>query len=250
MDAEVSRSHPCLTLLADPCLQPGQLTIIDLSCPCITHEAACALFNICLGLFLEQGCKVGRVIALDEAHKYMTDSDECASLTETLLATVRLQRHLGTRVIISTEEPTISPKLLDLCSITIVHRFTSPEWFRSLRQHLAGANNLAQVVDEVHGRSTQSEFEQELLTQVLSLRTGEALLFSPSALVGLGRPGSSIVLDGSELNLPGSPSSAAGRDSKNESTADEKPIPLGPKPLGIRIRKRITADGGRTIMAT
>ena len=45
------------------------LTIVDLSCPCITAEAACSLFNICLGLFLEQPTSIGRVVALDEAHK-------------------------------------------------------------------------------------------------------------------------------------------------------------------------------------
>ncbi|KAJ6436754.1 Nitrogen assimilation transcription factor nit-4 [Purpureocillium lavendulum] len=46
----------------------GQLTIVDLSCPCVTAEAACALFNICLSLFLEQPSTIGRVVALDEAH--------------------------------------------------------------------------------------------------------------------------------------------------------------------------------------
>lgn len=117
----------------------GQLTIVDLSCPCVTAEMACSLFNICLSLFLEQKADdVGRVIALDEAHKYMTNSAECQALTESLLATIRLQRHLGARVIIPTQEPTISPKLLDLCSVTIVHRFTSPDRLTALGRHLAG----------------------------------------------------------------------------------------------------------------
>jgi hypothetical protein len=109
-----------------PCT--GQLTIVDLSCPCVTPEGACALFNICLSLFLEQDARrVGRIVALDEAHKYMNDSGEASALTEQLLATIRLQRHLGARVVISTQEPTVSPRLLDLCSVTVVHRFTSPE---------------------------------------------------------------------------------------------------------------------------
>lgn len=49
--------------------QPGLLTIVDLSCPCITPEAACMLFNVCLSIFLEQDPRVGRIVALDEAHK-------------------------------------------------------------------------------------------------------------------------------------------------------------------------------------
>ncbi|KAJ4011518.1 hypothetical protein NW752_008522 [Fusarium irregulare] len=32
-------------------LKAGQLTIVDLSCPCVTAEAACSLFNICLSRF-------------------------------------------------------------------------------------------------------------------------------------------------------------------------------------------------------
>jgi len=50
-------------------VQAGTLTIVDLSCPCVTAESACSLFNMCLSLFLEQHTTVGRVIGLDEAHK-------------------------------------------------------------------------------------------------------------------------------------------------------------------------------------
>ena len=47
----------------------GELTIVDLSCPFVEEGAACALFNICLELFLEGRGDVGRLVALDEAHK-------------------------------------------------------------------------------------------------------------------------------------------------------------------------------------
>ena len=53
---------------------PGSLTIIDLSCPFVDESAACALFTICLELFLENRGDVGRVIALDEAHKVNKDN--------------------------------------------------------------------------------------------------------------------------------------------------------------------------------
>lgn len=49
--------------------QPGTLTIVDLSCPFVDESAACAMFNICLALFLEDREEAGRVVALDEAHK-------------------------------------------------------------------------------------------------------------------------------------------------------------------------------------
>ena len=49
--------------------EPGSLTIVDLSCPFVDESAACAMFNICLALFLEDRQKAGRIVALDEAHK-------------------------------------------------------------------------------------------------------------------------------------------------------------------------------------
>jgi hypothetical protein len=49
--------------------KPGTLTIVDLSCPFVDENDACALFNICLSLFLENRATGGRLVALDEAHK-------------------------------------------------------------------------------------------------------------------------------------------------------------------------------------
>ncbi|RAL14125.1 uncharacterized protein BO97DRAFT_423042 [Aspergillus homomorphus CBS 101889] len=76
------------------------------------------------------------MIVADGAHKYMTNTPAAKQLTETFLTIIRQQRHLGVRTIISTQEPTISPRLIDLCSMTIIHRFTSPEWYRTIEQHV------------------------------------------------------------------------------------------------------------------
>lgn len=233
----------------------GQLTIIDLSCPCVTAEGACALFNICLSLFLEQDSRqVGQIVALDEAHKYMNESGEASALTEQLLATIRLQRHLGARVVISTQEPTVSPRLLDLCSVTVVHRFTSPEWLRALRRHLAGAEETAGMLARANGGAGagsgsdassdsgvddvldglvdavdtlslkgpgatmgQKQAAASLFAQIVELRVGEALVFSPNAVVGISGEG-----------------------------AARK---LGSGMLKVRVRNRVTEDGGRSIMA-
>lgn len=223
--------------------QSGTLTIVDLSCPCVTADMACSLFNICLSLFLEQPCEdVGRIIALDEAHKYMNDSAECQTLTEALLATIRLQRHLGARVVISTQEPTISPKLLDLCSVTVVHRFTSPDWLNALRKHLAGVSNGARLLEQAQ-RMQLSVSDQEaeidgivslslgtgdpgmeLFSKIVALRVGEALLFAPSAVVGVQKK------EGSN----------GGKDVKR----------LAHGVMKVRVRNRTTADGGISIMAS
>jgi hypothetical protein len=68
---DTGRSHG----FANRNLQPGSLTIVDLSCPCVTAEGACALFNMCLSIFLEQKTKSGRVVALDEAHRVNSSPD-------------------------------------------------------------------------------------------------------------------------------------------------------------------------------
>jgi len=213
---------------------------------------ACSLFNICLSLFLEQPSDVGRVVALDEAHKYMGESAQSSALTELLLQVIRMQRHLGTRVIISTQEPTISPKLLDLCSVTIVHRFTSPDWLKTLRRHLAGASLTARALKDgeseggasrsrktvgpdsnkmgdVHVLVSSSEDpDRELFAGIVGLRVGEALVFSPSAVIAF-RPDAEHV---------------------PESHRGFGIVRLAHNVIKVRIRSRLTEDGGRSVMAS
>jgi hypothetical protein len=103
----------------------------------------------------------------------MTDTPASKALTESLMGVIRQQRHYGARVIISTQEPSISPKLIDLCSITVMHRFSSPEWLDVLRRHIL-------VSDEEDGRSNKVG----LLRDIMRLKAGEALVFAPSAIFG------------------------------------------------------------------
>ncbi|KAI0532639.1 hypothetical protein GGR58DRAFT_522633 [Xylaria digitata] len=216
----------------------GELLIVDLSCPCVTASMACALFNICLSIFLAQDSSLGRIVALDEAHRYMGDTSDCQVLTDSLLAAIRFQRHLGARIIISTQEPTISPKLLDLCSITIVHRFSSPDWLNVLTKHLAGISKVSKVTNyaDSMGVDDQEDVDYhgllgisvssddpilDLFRQIVELRTGEALVFAPSAITSLEKQGLKVT-----------------------------PRKLAHHVLRVFMRARITADGGRSIMAS
>lgn len=148
----------------------------------------------------------------------MNDTAEANNLTNTLLSSIRLQRHLGTRVFISTQEPTISPKLLDLCSITIVHRFQSPDWLNCLRSHLAALDH-----DSEAGQSKANS--QAILNEIVKLRVGEALLFAPTAIVGVEKDAEK---------------SAGGVQVKR----------LGVQYLKIKVRSRVTSDGGKSVLAT
>jgi hypothetical protein len=142
----------------------------------------------------------------------MTNTEAANALTETFLNIIRQQRHLGTRIIISTQEPTISPRLIDLCSITIVHRFSSPEWYQTIKKHIAVGDKKGDGDQE----ETNGDHTAEGLYQISSLRTGEALVFAPS----------SYLLDGHQEVM----------DVKHRT-------------FKMVIRKRITWDGGQTIKA-
>lgn len=141
----------------------------------------------------------------------MTPTAAATAFTDKLLQLIRQQRHLATRVVVSTQEPTISPRLLDLCTVTIVHRFTSPEWFRTLREHLAGVSSL----DE-SGVATKRDV-RSIFAEIVELGPGEALMFSPSAML--------------------------------EPVEGEAPKKLGMEWLKVRVRRRLTEDGGKSILA-
>jgi DNA helicase HerA-like ATPase len=99
---------------------------VDLTDPVINADSACVLFNICLSVFIQQ-TQCRKIVALEKAHNYITEgSSAVKAFTEKLLRTVREQRHPAIRVVIATQKPSINTQLLDLCSITIVHRCTSP----------------------------------------------------------------------------------------------------------------------------
>ena len=109
----------------------------------------------------------------------MTSSAAAISFTDKLLQLIHQQRHLATRVVISTQEPTISLRLLDLCTITIVHRFTSPKWFDTLREHLAGI-----ATAEEWGGAVKRD-ARSIFAEIVELEPGEALIFSPLAVLDL-----------------------------------------------------------------
>lgn len=120
---------------------------------------------------------------LIESAQYMNKSASAALFTDSLLTTIREQRHNSTRVLIATQEPTISEKLLDLCSMTVVHRFSSPAWFGSIKDHLGGASKMV----------TTTESQHDMFERIVDLDVGESLVFAPSAFVG--------IRDGKVMNL-------------------------------------------------
>ncbi|CAO2647186.1 Nn.00g081080.m01.CDS01 [Neocucurbitaria sp. VM-36] len=184
----------------EPHFHEGEVTIMDLSCPFVDANTACILFRIGLQRYLQSKAS-GKLIVLDEAHKYMLPNPGAKSLNETLLSTIRLQRHYGARVVISTQEPTLLTDLIALCSITIIHRFSSPEWFSAIKRHIP----------------IRPEEHQMMMQSIENLKTGSALVYSPNAVLGKDETGGLI--------------KGTGRLMK------------------VNIRKRVTSDGGQSMLA-
>ncbi|KAJ6577804.1 hypothetical protein B0H19DRAFT_1370886 [Mycena capillaripes] len=178
----------------------GGLVLVDLTDPFLDGLTAAVLFDIVLGAFAQWQTLCGKLVVLDEAHKYLVNSDS-ARLTQSISNIIRLQRHLATRVIIATQEPTVIPAtILDLASMIICHRFSSPAWCTHLARHV----------------STSSE-SADWYRQVMLLGTGEALVFSPAAVIAADERGEAVFL---------------GRDR-----------------LKLRVRPRLTLDGGASLLA-
>ncbi|KAF3937497.1 hypothetical protein ABW19_dt0201093 [Dactylella cylindrospora] len=193
----------------------GTVTIIDLTCPFVDAETACALFSICLDLFTVAPATTGKIVALDEAHKFMSGKTYCQRFSDSIIQNMRRQRHFGIRTIISTQDPQVHPELLELSNFIIMHRFDSPRWFDTLKHHVGfqGDSGDAKASwDEDKNARSSKAFEN-----IMHLNTGEAYIYCPQM----------AMLEGGYWG--------------------EKVTKLGNRLLKIRVRRRLTADGGASI---
>ncbi|KAG1732028.1 uncharacterized protein EDB91DRAFT_1251964 [Suillus paluster] len=194
----------------------GELTIVDLSDPFIDPGSACGLFEIVTRLFVRAEVETGKVLVVDEAHKYLSTNRGVAGLTKALLTLTREQRHLGMRVIISTQEPTVVPPvLLDLCSVAIMHRFSSPAWWDHLARHISADVSIEEAFDTV-----------------VKLQTGQAIILAPS---GLG-----VFPEDAEIR--------GATRIKGHTAPVLKLTQFGRRYIIMKTRARVTKDGGRSVL--
>lgn len=114
----------------------------------------------------------------------MLDNPGSKVLSNYLATLIRLQRHKGARVVISTQEPTVSTDLIALCSVTIIHRFTSPAWYSALKKHINAMDNDKDTMREIEG-----------------LNTGVALVYAPNAVLGKDEGGHVVKATGRLLKV-------------------------------------------------
>lgn len=211
--------------------QPGHMVVCDMTDPLLSALDVNGIFQVLVQQYrtLPHAGK-GRVLACDEAHKYM-DGAATDGLSAAIVDVARLMRHDGIRLVVSTQSPrALAPELLELTSVAVLHRFHSRDWFDYLEKKLP---------------LTAAAWET-----LLALRPGQALVFASRHRVFSPSP---IHHSESGEGGRGGPSdranqSADGGKAGGDISGDEGRSPFGENCICVEIRPRLTADLGASIL--
>jgi hypothetical protein len=121
-------------------------------------------------------------------------------------------------------EPTVVPPvLLDLCGLTILHRFSSPSWWEHLIRHVSADFTGTDAFDQVVKLQVRPHFILTLrVCRLLCHQTGQAIVLAPSALTT------------SVASVAGSSEMILSR--------------LGRRYIIMKTRQRVTSDGGASLL--
>lgn len=140
-------------------LRPGRTVIVDLRDEWLEQDDALGLFVVMMTIFgaaKHEGKPFNKLMVFDEAHKYITESE----LIGQVVGIIREMRHQATSVLIASQDPLSVPRaVIELTSLLILHRMTSPQWLK----HLKGAIGALEGLSEA---------------QVGSLAAGESLVWA------------------------------------------------------------------------
>lgn len=144
-------------------MKPGRLIIVDLRDEFIEKDEALGLFVVMLNIFsgvkTVAGQKFNKFIVFDEAHKYMNNKD----LVDSITTAIREMRHKGVSIMIASQDPMSLPtEIIELSSIVVLHRFSSPAWVKHVQKAITPLQTLT-------------------ATEMAQLGSGEALLWASKA---------------------------------------------------------------------
>ncbi|KJE88422.1 hypothetical protein CAOG_00080 [Capsaspora owczarzaki ATCC 30864] len=147
------------------CIAPGSLVVADLTDPLLSRDEANGIFQVLTEQFRTAHVSGGKILALDEAHKFMNGLST-DGLSNAIVDAARLMRHDGMRVIVSTQSPkALAPELLELVSVAMLHRFHSHDWLTYLDAKLPlGDLKFEQIMDLPPG-SAQVIVNRHLIEQ-------------------------------------------------------------------------------------
>lgn len=125
-------------------LRPGRMVIIDLRDEWIEREEALGLFVVMMRIFAtskHNDRDFNKLVVFDEAHKYITESELIGQVVET----IREMRHQATSVVIASQDPLSVPRaVVELTSVLIMHRMTSPQWLKHLKSAISALSDLSE----------------------------------------------------------------------------------------------------------
>ena len=144
-------------------LKPGRLIIVDLRDEFIEKDEALGLFVVMLNIFSSvmkvDGRAFNKFIVFDEAHKYMNNKELVGSIT----TAIREMRHKGVSIMIASQDPMSLPtEIIELSSIVVMHRFSSPAWVKHVQKAITALQTLT-------------------ATEMAALGSGEAYLWANKA---------------------------------------------------------------------
>ena len=144
-------------------LKPGRLIIVDLRDEFIEKDEALGLFVVMLNIFSSvmkvEGHAFNKFIVFDEAHKYMNNKELVGSIT----TAIREMRHKGVSIMIASQDPMSLPtEIIELSSIVVMHRFSSPAWVKHVQKAITPLQTLT-------------------ATEMATLGSGEAYLWANKA---------------------------------------------------------------------
>lgn len=119
-------------------LRPGRTILVDLRDPWIEKQEALELFVILMQIFAAtrpldaegEPLDFNRLVIFDEAHKYMVEGE----IMTHVCASIREMRHQATTVLIASQDPLSVPRIvIELSTVLVLHRMTSPAWIKHIR---------------------------------------------------------------------------------------------------------------------
>jgi len=126
-------------------LRPGRTVIVDLRDEWIEKDEALGLFVVMMKIFATSRFHdrdFNKLVVFDEAHKYITESELISQVVET----IREMRHQATSVVIASQDPLSVPRaVVELTSILVLHRMTSPQWLKHLKSAIVALDAITDV---------------------------------------------------------------------------------------------------------
>lgn len=150
-------------------LEPGRLIIVDLRDELVEKEQALGLFVVMLKILASskyQGRAFNKLIVFDEAHKYLG-----TALASEVQSVVRQMRHLGTTVLIASQDPPSVPiPIIELSSQIILHKFNSPQWLQHIQKSNIALKELSAGRLNMLGKGQAYIWSSEATDAVFSTR--------------------------------------------------------------------------------